>query len=172
MNLTEEVCDSLWKYSLTLFVRNLLATGWLRWTRTRVKGGITSNPLFAYIGLQCYLQQSVLEMLAHLKLSQSLPYFLILNHTQFLNCSTSSKALGNGNVKWGFSKLVDFSSGLSCMFLYQQCYHNCVSLVSPSTTPCWRGSTGQLSRTTWQSRLSSLVRPIGRICTAIFQQHN
>ena len=46
-NCKENVCNCNW------------ATGWLRWTRTRVKGGIRRDPLFSYIWLKCNLQKSV-----------------------------------------------------------------------------------------------------------------
>ena len=58
MNSIREVC----KGSLTLFFENHRATGCLRpydliWPR--VKGEVISDPLFAYTGLKCKLQQSL-----------------------------------------------------------------------------------------------------------------
>ena len=65
-NVKCDVRNSLGKDSLTLFVGNHWATGWLQpydliWPR--VKGGIISNPLFAYTGLKCKLWQSVAKVI-------------------------------------------------------------------------------------------------------------
>ena len=66
MNSIEEVCNSLRKDSLILFVGSHWTTGCLRlydlilfW----VKGEIISDPLIAYTGLKCKLQQSVIRMI-------------------------------------------------------------------------------------------------------------
>ena len=61
MNMIGEVCDSHGTTSLTSFDRNHLATGWLRWTRPLVRGGIISNHLFDYTGLECYGVRAVGE---------------------------------------------------------------------------------------------------------------
>ena len=60
MNSIGEVCDSLGTDSLTSFVRNHWATGWLRVNSTSCEGRDynISDPLFAYTGLKVEGQQS------------------------------------------------------------------------------------------------------------------
>ena len=60
MNLIRKVCNSLGTKSLTSFVGSHCATGCLRSTQTWVKGGIKSDPLFAYTALDSKLWQSVI----------------------------------------------------------------------------------------------------------------
>ena len=61
INLIGQVCDSLGKDSVTLFVGNHWATGRLQVNLISVKGGIIIDPLFACTGLKCKLWQYVLN---------------------------------------------------------------------------------------------------------------
>ena len=80
MNLIGEECDSFGTDSLTVFVRNHWATGWLRVNSTLGEGYDYKRSFFAHTGLKCKGQQSVIA--PYCIFSQYLSFNFILQLSQ------------------------------------------------------------------------------------------